>query len=229
MMTAIRQIPLCAALLFLLNAAPPCAADYISDQSFEPSLPAGADYSVFPLQDLAQSFTVGQSGKLGIVDVLISSSFPFGAAPLVFDIRPTLNGVPLADDGSALVTRSSVAGSLWEEWFRFDFSDTPIPVSAGEILAIVLRSPDSFDGSYSWAGDPFGTYPGGEGFGRDPTVSAEWGGPGRSLGDVGFRTFVNPVPEPSSLVLLVLGLGTFGAGVTWRKRKPAVGKSGNPF
>lgn len=174
-------------------------AEFLLDQSFEPAA-FDATYSLFNEQDNAQMFTVGVTGELGIVEVFVSN---FDLEPLLFDVRRTVNGLPQAADSPLLVERAGVPTSITGEWFRFDFSADPIDVTFGDLLAIVLRSPT---GSAGWNAAVFGGYDGGKGVGRDPTESSVWAGPGRSdLGDLGFRTYVRPVPEPASYLLLAAG------------------------
>jgi len=188
--------------LFMLSAASDAIGAASLDQSFEPAS-FDAPYAIFGPVELAQTFTVGATGKLVTVDVFVSN---LGFEPLLFDVRPTIGGIPQMDNQSALVSRSAFPPfNVEDDWYRFDFTDTPVSVSSGDVLAIVLRSPTTPSCmSLSWPGNWEGGYLGGKGVGRDVSVSQQWAGPGMSdLGDLGFRTFV--VPEPSSYMLLCAG------------------------
>jgi hypothetical protein len=73
-------------------------------------------------------------------------------------------------------------------------------------LAIVLSTPS---GILLWGGDIAGGYSGGQWFLKSSTTvpPLEWQA---QTGDLGFRTFVEAVPEPSAFLLLVLGLAAVG-------------------
>ena len=197
-----------------LEAAP------IVDQSYD----AVADGSsgginVESDQQLAQTFTVGVTGTLVTVEVQarVSTVFPPGG-DLLLDIRPTVDGVPVEDDSLALASVAVPVADVppfvpWTGNFvSVDLSPFSVHVTAGEVLAIVLRQ--SGTGSYIWLSqvEPEGvTYAKGAGFSRrfDPS----WG---RLIPetDFGFRTSV--VPEPATLALIGLGLVGIGA---MRRRK----------
>ena len=101
-------------------------------------------------------------------------------------------------------------------------------VSAGQQLALALTS-GAYGYDYYWDGDlngmgwPTGTYSGGQAFDRgvaaarapgDPTSRYQWGymyftdgssSAGGALADLGFRTFLTPIPEPATATFFLLG------------------------
>lgn len=189
----------------------------------------------------AQTFTAGISGRLDSVGVHLQSFIPDVTEPLLMAIRSTTGGVPASDAsgdlGVATVTDTfhevSLPGINWGDVRRVDFSHLNIAVSAGAIYAIVLYSeavvPES--GSFSGYGFPYGwdgartlqQYVGGRAFGA---IEASGTGPfswqeGAPDHDHFFQTFVSPdpIPEPSTGLLLIVGLaGLFGIPRVWRQR-----------
>jgi hypothetical protein len=191
----------------------------ILDQSFDP-VPA----TLTPFLGLgpgsfgAQTFTVGMTGVLTEVDVFIQRNGPI-LSDLYLDVRPVINGVPTENNSAALgsVTLPMPALDGTAAFVPFDFSSLEIRISEGDVLAIVLSGYARWYGNF---GDP---YPGGESFFlRFPN--------GFSLShdgsvDVGFRTFVEPmpVPEPCTLALISAGILTTICYVKTAGRR-AVGK-----
>jgi hypothetical protein len=182
---------------------------------FEPSS-AGATPIVIDQQNLAssggignefvaQTFTVGVAG--GLVGVDIS---PNGGPPWSGDlfITGTTAGVPNASDVLVTEAENFTIGPLGSPTYVFP----SVPVSVGEVLALVVEGGASFTFS---AGN---AYPGGELFAGTsiPLLIAF------PDDDLTFRTYVDTgapapaVPEPASLLLV--GTGVFGAR-QWRKRR----------
>lgn len=162
------------------------------DQSYEP---LSINMSSSRL-DNAQTFTVGVTGMLTRVDVLISR---IATADLLFDLRATQNGVPVESDTAVLVSVRIPAAQVpvTQGFFTIDLTPFNVPVVSGQVLAIVLRSdPDIM--SYMWYGtySPDG-YTRGQFYFRHPpawprpTWRAEAEGP---ADDLGFRTFVTTAP-----------------------------------
>jgi hypothetical protein len=182
----------------------------VLDQSY--LTPPAQEFAVGVSSDLAQTFTVGVTGALSRLDFEIAGA----TSAFIFDIRPTdAFGVPVENDGLALVAgvipSSAVPapGALLQIGFG-----SALPVNAGDVLAFSLRGgtrtmrlPDS-----TLAPD----YVGGASFYRPPASTWQ---PLAALGfgDVNFRTYVTVVPEPSSVVLLALGLlSLVGGGLVRR-------------
>jgi hypothetical protein len=162
--------------------------------------------------DWAQTFTVGLTGSLVGVDLWVTR-YEVVTLPLLFDIRRAQGGKPTeADSGANILASAALPANMIPifpvlvspstSFSHIDLTRSPVPVKAGDILAIVLRSDDpGIDGgsAYSWHNSGADAYPGGGSFLRLFTVFA---GPGTF--DQNFRTYVDPVPEPSTW-LLVLG------------------------
>ncbi len=171
------------------------------DQSFEG--PFNGGIFVKDILDVAQTFTVGQTGQLVKVDVFVNRSAGV-TEDLVLSIFDTsLGGVPNAIVPTA--TAPIGAASLLAEtdtWISFDLSAFNLNFTAGDLLAIVLQSDATGDEQYSWVSTGFveASYPGGAVYNR--FLDNEWVFEPSGFIDVGFRTFV--VPEPSSLALLLL-------------------------
>ena len=182
----------------------------------------GASSLVGTYQAAAQTFAVVNSGFITRVDVLINNRNA-SAAPLTLDIRQLNGSLPTEPNAGTNILGSSAltpVTGIPDQWIAFNLS--PIPVFAGERLALVLTTTSIAD--YYWNSDydwPFnrvaaGTYPDGQAFNRgswatrapgDPTPSSQWGnsflsnsqttttGGGPNV-DMGFRIYVSPVPKP---------------------------------
>lgn len=216
----------CAAFATALCLAnlPTCSiAQVVLDQSVVPN-PATAFQGItspsMPFKtDTAQTFTVGVSGSLSRVDVFIAldalSPFYTGSAVLDWDIRPiSVSHQPVDDDSAALAGGSLTLNSSAYSFVTLDLSQNPLPVFAGEGLAIVLSSSSS---PMSWGGSEIAGYAGGESWQRSETFNngLAWVDT-QPQTDLGFQTFVT-VPEPSGLFLVGLGAVPL-AGFTIRKR-----------
>jgi hypothetical protein len=199
----------------LLLAPAPSRAAAILDQSFDPGTPSAFAAVFGPtsgfgaiFQDVAQTFTVGVSGQLTQIDILMTTR---GTPPgdLILDVRSTTAGVPNEDDGSVLGSIVVPAATLPPASFvSFDLSGAGIQLAAGDVVAFVLRSRDSTLGDDYWigGGDP-GGYAAGDAFLRQngsPGTWQPWDGSTNVI-DLGFKTYML-VPEPGTGVLLALGL-----------------------
>lgn len=216
------------ALMAILLAAPFLAANASTlDQSVDPSASAQAQGRIIidtqhgsTTVSHAQTFTVGALGNLDRVDILISQSD--SPPPLIIDIWAINDGLPALNTGSALASVllwAPVVPLYFPGWVSVDFSGSPVPVTPGQQLALVLRpSYPSRDGQeYRWVGGGGGgLYTGGAAY-YWTSLSAEWapmrGGSAPDPMDYGFRTYVTPVPEPAALQLfggcVVFGLGFY--------------------
>lgn len=173
-------------------------AEPVLDQVNDPESTSGQAF-IGPdnIVDWAETFTVGVTGILDSIEVRVRRESIEVTDPLLFDIRTTTNGTPtLSDTGENILFATSIPAETiltGYEWlfYSIDVSAASIPVSTGEVLAIVLRSDGSTasgDRAYRWLGG--GSYAAGKSFSR--IHSGIWTA---SLGDgwLTFKTFVQPV------------------------------------
>ncbi len=184
------------ALSLLLALASPAAGAPILDQQAEVRQSAA-----FGLSELtrAQTFTVGVDGVLHSVELLLRDS-----ATRTFEIHATTGGVPvLGSTPLASVSVDFAAG--FASWVAIDFSSFAIPVSVGDVLAIVQPGASPAAGFW-WAGG--GDYAGGTLYSTtDPSPGAYVASPEL---DFHFRTYVTPEPAAGLLaavtaLLLLVG------------------------
>ena len=223
-----RRLLLAMATLGLAGVAGPggvCRAALL-DQSY---LGVGHAYVVgevtspSPAQvEQGQTFTVGTAGLLTGLNVQVGN---FDTTPgtttadLVVSVRLTSGGMPGPSMAVVHVPASSVptGGFLGQPaWVNVDLSAYYLPVSAGQLLAVVVDSTAIVGPSqgYFWfAGSNAADYPAGSAWGH--TVGYSWN---QDSFDFGFQDFVTPVPEPSLAALAFLGL--LGLVATQRHSPP---------
>jgi hypothetical protein len=189
-----RWIPLVFALMFALLHATASAASPPKDQAFEPS-PPDTIPTVFREYRWAQTFTVGLTGTLTGVDVLVAQMFRVQPEDLEITIFDTLEGAPhLALTPSVSLPAASVplvahpSNFDGYAYLRAGFS---LAVTAGDVLAIVVSTGQY--SQYMWAGALAGGYPGGQLY---STTGDSWARH-RSM-DMAFRTFVAPSAPPTA-------------------------------
>ncbi len=200
-----------ATLIALVTSAPATADPILLDQASLPTQgPNDVGSTLAGLSDppsgffRAQTFTVGLSGRLARVDVLL-----FGHADVLLHILDTIDGVPTM---AVLASKHSTLTSD-DGWRTFDLADR-LTVAAGRVLAIELVN--VLNAPLGWLGQqPGPRYGGGADFFRNESA----GFPTVTLNpehDNYFRTFVDtsPTPEPSSMMLT---LSALAALVRWRK------------
>jgi hypothetical protein len=202
------------ALAFVFASAGNAVSQVILDQHLEPAagnLSSGIDSGF----SKAQTFTVGVTGVLARIEVLLALGN--GPGDLLVDVRPTSGAVPVESAALALAS-ARLPFSTVPPAFGFvsvDLSSFAAPVTTGEVLAIVLRAENA---SFSWLGDAgSNSYPAGAHYFEVPGFSS-WAPTVIGNDDMGFRTFVDvsAVPEPSSLTLIALGaIGLIGS--VWRR------------
>ena len=195
-------------IFILFSSTVPVTATPILDQvSFEnPHTPAVA--STLNYRDIAQTFTVGISGTLTRVDIPILKSPSLTTDP-IFDIRRTVGGIPVEDDNDILASITVPNESMSSDLPRvfFPIEDLNVLVNSGDVLAMVLRIPDepTTNGEVSWSVVFEDQYSRGNRFIRDEAWtdtpwSNGWSNDTIADHDLVFRTFVDPIPEPSSTI-----------------------------
>ena len=194
-----RQRAMPAALIvsftFALLCASPTAAAEIKDQAFEPSPPDTIPTIYFKLR-WAQTFTVGVSGTLTGVEVLVAQMFGVQPDDLQVTIFDTVNGIPRAPITPPVnIPAASVPivahPSNFSEYayLRASFE---LDVTAGQVLAILVTTPNS-PSTYYWAGALYGGYPRGALY---RFMNTSWVVQGSE--DQAFRTFVAPSHPPTA-------------------------------
>ena len=198
------------AAMLALPCRPASADPILVDQSF---LPARLNLFTWVRDDVvaAQTFTVGVSGYLTRVELLLTHDTGLGSAML--DVRPTLGGVPVEDGAlalaHALLSVTTNDRSAPTALVAADLSAFSIPVVRGDVLALVLQGPEA-----NWWGQTNATYDRGELFIRSPSLGTATftrpveNSPNELPYDLAFRTWVDPapIPEPGTLLLVSTGL-----------------------
>ncbi len=159
--------------------------------------PYGTVAAPKPYTDAGQSFTVGMSGVLNSVELLgwnQATAFPA-------DREHTLSIYNLDSEytyDNAIATVSQAADSYLEQWFQFDLSSFNIQVEVGDELLMLWTS----DGEFRRRYNSF-TYNQGDRFIRNSLYPDGIFVQDR---DQIFRTYITPVPEPSTSLLLCIGI-----------------------
>jgi hypothetical protein len=207
------------AAMLALPCRPASADPILVDQSF---LPARLNLFTWVRDDVvaAQTFTVGVSGYLTRVELLLTHDTGLGSAML--DVRPTLGGVPVEDGALALahallsVTRNDRSAPT--ALVAADLSAFSIPVVRGDVLALVLQDPEA-----NWWGQTNATYDRGELFIRSPSLGTATftrpvgNSPNELPYDLAFRTWVDPAPIPEQGTLLLVSTGLACVAVRARR------------
>jgi hypothetical protein len=156
-------------------------------------------------QEWAQSFTVGLNGTLSHVAV-------YGSAPWWEEVTLNVHNFPASIPGEIIASRTLMPGNpATFRWITFDLRPQNIRMRPGEKFALSLSG--RFDWWASMWGDPVRTYDGGEIYNRIlmdslggvPYNNSQWylltGG--HADNDFLFRTYLNPIPEPTTAALAV--------------------------
>jgi hypothetical protein len=174
----------------------------------------------------AQTFTVGITGTLVQLDIYLDNGTLVNAP--VLDIR-RLAGAQPSDSASDILASQSILTSRPPSPAAFVSFTFNVPVSAGEQLAFVVSQPNGPIGDLRLLDTVSATtdyYPRGNLWtsGNPPIAGGGWYPNGNSSEnfDVGFRTFVDPVPEPGTFTLLAAGLTAVGWVVRRRYREQTI-------
>lgn len=206
-MQLVRRAPVrLAALLLSWAVAGPAHAEPVVDS--EVGGPGNGTSIVGNARDLAQTFTAGQDGVITRVDVTISIPT---TAPVPYDLEldlreTTPEGAPVESDEPVLDGRRVPAAAFpnfLEPLEPTAIEDLAVAVAAGDVLALVLRSPTSPENTapYDWHAGPFGDpYPGGARFCRGAEIALCENGWAPLSGDQQFRIWVDPTLRLDAVV-----------------------------
>lgn len=214
--------------LLVINSSNLSAAQIpVIDQSFLiADIGITSSGAIFTTSATAQTFTVGASGILSLIDLELRRSEGLVGDDLSFALRNTSSGIPNAIDAESLFTTTISLASIPTTAFpdpvavtTIDLSSANIQVNVGDVLAISLigGGPSGGPPWVLWDEDKTngGLYSGGEAFFRG-AAETPWV-PFPNPGDKGFRTWVTPVPIPATVWLF--GSGLIGLiGVARRKK-----------
>jgi hypothetical protein len=157
--------------------------------------------------EVGQTFTVGVTGTLDHIDVLmfrVGGPFDPTADPII-SIYATSGGLPTGDPLATATTPETQVPLNTADFVTFDLSAAALPVTAGTLMAFAIRTL-SDPQPYFLLSDGAAGYAAGAGVNRFPPSAWFAFSPPQ---DHGFRTFVEPVPEPSSALLIGVGSMAF--------------------
>jgi hypothetical protein len=214
----------CTFSIILFHSAAEVKASTL-DQSFEPDF-TGTSAPINSLVNWAQTFTVGLTGTLTQVDLLLHRlglTIPPGS-DIIMEIRPTASGIPNEDISSvlasALIPPGDIPAGGPESFVAVDISTTGLSVTTGDVLAIVLRAPgiDVIGLDIDWWGNSLDEYGSGSAFRQFISGgSFTWDLIPDGDVDFGFRTYVQVIPIPPALWLFGSGLLAL-MGIARRKK-----------
>jgi hypothetical protein len=187
----------------------------VLDQSFDS---AGGDQSFAAItgRPLCQTFTANMTGYLVGVSLLMHSAAT-NDRPATISILATSDGVPV----NTVLWTSSEYTSLADGWFDVNITSGAPAIIAGTVYGIRLESTLSSVNSDSWLTTTTGTYSGGKMYEDRGSgwVSVSTSPTSYPNADGGFRTYVDAVPEPATVSLMILAL-SLTVVMTLRHRRP---------
>jgi len=171
--------------------------------------------------EVGQTFTVGIAGTLDRIDVLmfrLGGIFDPTGDPIL-SVYNTSAGLPT---GAPLISVSVPEATVPfdnEAFIAFDVSSANLAVNVGDVLAWGIRTTSEVgpywilnDGDIGLPED----YTAGVGVRRFPP--GDWSAMSPAS-DHGFRSWVTPVPEPSTVALLAIGLIGLAATDRFRRKR----------
>ena len=186
-------------------------ADVLLDQSYDAieDEPFSNSQSLLNAsQSLTQTFTAGLTGQLVQIDVQVGRTAPFPSTDLVLDILEVQNGDPILNSfGSVQIPLADIpfANTFDEgDFVAVDVSSLSIQVDAGDVFAFELTHPTD-TGAFNWFTGGVDGYSGGQSYFRNPP-STDIQFSGNPDGDLGFQSWVQTIPEPSSAAPILFAL-----------------------
>lgn len=184
-----------------------CSLEAAAGTLDQQNLASGGDGLIISRsQTVAQTFEVGLSGILDRFELELARNTVLPTEGLTLEVRRTLfDGSPMSSVlASVPISASNVSTSY--QFLSIDFTQFDLEVTGGEMMALILRSNAEVQGSgidpFAWCADAPGSYTRGAVYvdhGNGFLSASGW--------DVGFRTYVTSVPEPSVLALALVGAG----------------------
>ena len=203
------------------------------------SLPAGVVGAYLPVQPSAlynfgQTFTLGTTGQLRQVDVLLSRLFPGPAmlAPFHMTLTSGIGGKVLADKNF------TVPDALTAQiaWVPVDLVSDAIVLAAGTTVFLTLSSNNSINTGITWFGITGADallYQGGAGYQQVPCSAGSPANSGCGVWqpvdydggpiDFSYRAYIDDavalaaVPEPAAWAMMIAGFGFVGAAQRRRR------------
>lgn len=156
----------------------------------------------------AQTFTVGTTGILSRIELRVYNDRGNAVDPLIVDVRTVVGGIPSDPNTGPNILESfsfDAASVSTSQTNILGIDLAGISVTAGDMLAIGVRTTGSAIFQYNWWASNFPGYADGSGYNRVPGAS-NWGF-NPAAQDYSFRTFVT-VSEPGALMLTFIGIAT---------------------
>lgn len=168
-------------------------------------------------RDFAQQFRVGIEGRLVFVDLSLRAAPTAFADGLEWELLGSATSKPDANDVITSGPIQTDAFSGVAEWIRVGPLD--VPVAVGDVFAIALYAVEENSDNYSWL------------IGAEDDLHGEQFCQGlcgddrgwSSSSDLGIRTCVQPVPEPSATLLQLCGLRVHRCARATGDFDPAIG------